>query len=60
MVASRFMLWATRSLRIALRQRLNLSRAMASDTMLGSPGPVELAMREKASQKASSVDRVNC
>lgn len=54
------MLWATRSLRIALRQRLNLSRAMASDTMLGSPGPVELAMREKASQKASSVDRVNC
>ncbi|KAG0706146.1 bola-like protein-domain-containing protein [Suillus ampliporus] len=40
------MLWATRSLRIALRQSWNSSRAMASDTM-GSPGPVENAMREK-------------
>jgi BolA protein len=41
------MLWATRSLRIALRQRLNLSRTMASDTILESPGPVEIAIREK-------------
>ncbi|KAG2119568.1 bola-like protein [Suillus discolor] len=41
------MLWATRSLRIALRQSLNLSRAMASDTILGSPGPVEIVMRQK-------------
>ncbi|KAG2148464.1 bola-like protein [Suillus cothurnatus] len=41
------MLWATRSLRIALRQRLNFSRTMASDTILESPGPVEIAIREK-------------
>lgn len=41
------MFWVTRSLRIALRQRLNLSRTMASDTILGFPGPVEIAMREK-------------
>ncbi|KAG2150517.1 bola-like protein-domain-containing protein [Suillus clintonianus] len=40
------MLWATRSLRIALRQSLSPFRAMASDA-IGSPGPVENAMREK-------------
>jgi len=48
------MLWATRSLRIALRQRLNLSRTMASDTILESPGPVEIAIREKVRQQVGS------
>ncbi|KAG1734708.1 bola-like protein-domain-containing protein [Suillus paluster] len=47
MAASRFMFWVTRSLRIALRQSWNPSRAMASDATVGSPGPVENIMREK-------------
>jgi len=43
------MLWATRSLRIALRQTLNSSRIMSSDTM-GTPGPVESTIRDKVRQ----------